>query len=153
LPIIVRDEPLHSCYRKLATSGRKELGRRYRSIAINMRSGKRHQSGQGPLPEPLAVAAVVDQRGLDPDRGPGYEPTGLLLPPGYTRGQAPRRGPRLLRRLLHLAASLIRGNANGGSTYARTGLNRRRGQHLAAVEALATPNIHTGPKNATCGCL
>ena len=33
-------------------------------------------------PQPLALPALGDQRRLDPDRGPGREPAGLLPPPG-----------------------------------------------------------------------
>ena len=53
---------------------------------------ERRQAGQGSRPEPVAVAALGDQRGLDPGRGPGREPAGLLPPPGITRQRATRRG-------------------------------------------------------------
>ncbi|SDY25687.1 hypothetical protein SAMN05661080_02861 [Modestobacter sp. DSM 44400] len=97
LPILVRNEPLHPRYRKLATDREKRLGRRFQLIAINTRGGQlawldaRHRShvhvendvkqAKDLAAVPLAVPAVGDQRGLDPDRGPGRRPAGLLPPP------------------------------------------------------------------------
>ena len=74
LRIIVRDEPGHPRYRKRATERERQLGRRYQLIA-NQHEGRqvawldaRHrshvhvengrQTGQGPRPEPVALAAL-----------------------------------------------------------------------------------------------
>jgi len=101
LRVIVRDEPLHPRYRKRATEREKQLGRRYQLIAINakvwqvawldarhrsMCTSRTTSSRPRTWPEPVALAALVDLRGVDPGRRPGREPAGLFPPPGLPRG-------------------------------------------------------------------
>ena len=97
LRIILRDEPLHPRYRKRATEREKKLGRRYQLIATNTPAGQiawldaRHRSHvhvENDVKQAKALGLNrwpsrhwADQRGLDPDRGPGREPARLLPPP------------------------------------------------------------------------
>jgi len=97
LRILVREEPLHPRYRKrghrtgktarqaLPACRHQHTGRAARLAGrpppLPRPRRERRQSGQGTGPEPVAVAALDDQRGLDPDRGPGREPARLLPPP------------------------------------------------------------------------
>jgi hypothetical protein len=100
LRIIARDEPLHPRYRKRATDREKQQGPlpadRYQHPGragrlaghpgpIPRPCRERRQTSQGPRPEPVAIAALEDQRGMDPGRGPGIEPARLLPAPGITR--------------------------------------------------------------------
>ena len=99
---IGREEPLHPRYRKRATEREKQLGKRYQLVATSTRAGqlawldaataptstsRTTSSRQGTGPEPVAVAALDDQRGLDPDRGSGREPARLLPPPRSAAGE------------------------------------------------------------------
>jgi hypothetical protein len=112
LRVIARDEPLHPKYTKRASEREKARGRRYQLIAVNADTGQgrlarrpaplprprrgRHQAGQGPRAEPVAVAPLEDQRGLarkgDRRRRPGRDPAGRVP----ASRPAPRQPPRRL---------------------------------------------------------
>jgi len=164
LRITVRDEPLHPRYRKRATEREKQLGRRYQLIATNTHLGQiawldaRHRShtprrerrhtSQGPGPEPVAVTALGDQRGLDPDPRPGREPARLLPPPRTPRREAPQRRPETA--ALPTAAPTRPTDPRATKTVAAPtrglALDRRRDQRLACGHSTRRAHLTTTTK-------
>jgi len=161
LRIMVRDEPLHP---PLPQAGHRtgettrapppadrhqhppradRLARRPPPLPCPRR--ERRQTGQGPRPEPVALAALGDQRRVDPGRRPGREPARLLPPPRPARGRAPRRGPETA--ALPTVAAARPPDPRATKTVAAPArglaLDRRRDQRLASGRGTPRTDLTT----------
>lgn len=141
LRILVRDEPLHPKYRKRATEREKAAGRRYQLIATNT------QTGQIAWPEPVAVAALGDQRRVDPDRRAGRQPAGVLSSPRPARRTA--AGGRPETAAIPAPAPARPADPRPAETLAaptsRLALDRRPPAHLAGDQGPARPDLTPAP--------
>ena len=164
LRIMVRDEPLHP---PLPQAGHRtgettraplpthrhqhpcragRLARRAAPLPCPPR--ERRQTGQGPRPEPVALAAVGDQRRVDPGRRPGREPARLLPTSGPARGRAARRSPETA--ALPTAAPTRPPDPRATQTVAAPtrglALDRRPGQRLARGQGTDRDDLTTTTK-------